>query len=54
MADVEGVQDTAVIIKKIVTWWKIISVKGLGADIRHNDRLGVTKDPQDTRLDYLL
>ena len=30
MADVEDVQDNAVFIKKIVTWWKIINVKGLG------------------------
>ena len=53
MADVEDVQDTAVFIKKIVTW-EIINVKGLRADIRHNDALGVIKDPHDTRLDYLL
>ena len=37
-------------IKKIVTWWKIVNVKGLGADIRYNDPLGVIKNPQDTRL----
>ena len=48
MADVEDVQDNAVFIKKIVTWWKIINIKGLGAEKRHNE------DPQDTRLDYLL
>ena len=54
VADVEDVQNTAVFIKKIVTWWKIINVKGLGADIRNNNPLeGVIKDPHDTRVDYL-
>ena len=48
MADIDDVQDTAVFIKKIVTSWNSIKAKGLG------DPSGVIKDPQDTRLDYLL
>ena len=55
MSDVENVQDTAIFIKKVLTWWKIINVKGPGAGIRHNDPLEeVIRDPRDTRLDFLL
>ena len=39
MADVEGVGDTASFLKKVIDWWKIINVKALGADTRHNDPL---------------
>ena len=31
--------DTAIFLNKVITWWKIINVKGKGADIRHNDPL---------------
>ena len=55
MANVDGVHDTATFIKKVISWWKIVNVKALGADIRHNDDLeGVIKNPLDPRLDFLL
>ena len=49
------VQDTAIFLKKVITWWKIVNVKALGADVRHNDPLqAAISDPHDKRLDYLL
>ena len=55
MANVDGVHDTATFIKKVISWWEIVNVKALGADIRHNDDLeGVIKNPLDPRLDFLL
>ena len=46
MKDVEGVEDTSIFIKKVIEFWKIMNVKGLGADRRH-------KDPDDYRLDLI-
>ena len=51
----EEVQDTAIFLKKVITWWKIVNVKALGANVRHNDPLqAAISDPHDKRLDYLL
>ena len=47
--------DTAIFLNKVITWWKIINVKGKGADVRHNDPLqAVTSDPHGSRLDIIL
>ena len=52
MKDIEGVEDTSIFIKKVIEFWKIMNVKGLGADRRHNDPLEkVSEDPDDYRLD---
>ena len=54
MGQVSGIEDTAIFIKKVLDWWKIVNVKGLGAGVRHNNELeDVIRDPSDTRLDYL-
>ena len=51
MKEVEGVHDTALFIKKIVTFWKILNVKSLGEDVRRNDPLqAVISEPEDPRL----
>ena len=51
MKEVEGVHDTALFIKKVVTFWKIVNVKFLGEDVRRNDPLkAVISDPEDPRL----
>ena len=53
MAD-EDTKDTAIFIKKVLTWWKIMNVKGTGADVRHRDPLEeVIRDPSDYRLNIL-
>ena len=55
MKDVEGVEDTGIFIKKVIDFFKIMNVKGLGADTRHNDpREKVIEDPSDYRLKFLL
>ena len=54
MKDVEWVEDTSIFIKKVIEFWKIMNVKGLGADRRHNDPLEkVIEDPDDYRLDLI-
>ena len=54
MSNVEGREDTATFIKLVVQFWKIVNVKGLGADIRHNDPLqAAICDPEDERLTFL-
>ena len=51
MKEVEGVHDTALSIKKVVTFWKILNVKSLEEDVRRNDPLqAVISDPEDPRL----
>ena len=50
--DVKG---TAFFIEKVVSMWKILNVKGLGKDIRHNNPLeAVIRSPDDDRLAFLL
>ena len=41
MHNVEGVEDTAIFLKKVITWWKIVDVKALGADTTHDDPMQV-------------
>ena len=54
MKDVDGVEDTSIFIKKVVQFWRIMNVKGKGADIRHNNPLEkVIDDPNDPRLTLL-
>ena len=54
MSAVEGREDTAAFIMLVVTFWKIVNVKGLDADIRHHDPIQtVVCDPHDDRLEYL-
>ena len=48
-------RDTAIFINKVLTWWKIVNVKAVGADVRHNDYLQAEiKSPDDKRLDLIL
>ena len=55
MSNAEDVQNTAIFLKKVITWWKVINVKALGADTRHNEPLqAVIRDPEDARLYTLL
>ena len=55
MLNVADVEDTGIFLKKVITWWKVINVKALGADTRHNDPLqAVIRDPEDARLYTLL
>ena len=50
MKEVEAVHDTALFIRKVVTFWKILNVKSLGG-VRRNDRLqAVISDPEGPRL----
>ena len=54
MSTVEGKEGTAAFIMLVIRFWKIIDVKGVGADIRHNDPLqAVVCDPDDERLKYV-
>ena len=47
--------DTAIFINKVLTWWKILNVKSLGSDIRHNNSLcAPISSPDDPRLDIIL
>ena len=42
-------------LEKVFRFWKIVSVKGLGVDIRFRDELkGVINPPLDTKLQVLL
>ena len=55
MSNVEDVQNTAIFLKKVITWWKVINVKASGAGTRHNEPLqAVIRDPEDARLYTLL
>ena len=55
MSTIEGREDTAEFIRIVVNFWKIMNIKGTGADIRHNDpREKAIDDPNDKRLDELL
>uniref|UniRef100_T2M5R2 TRAF-interacting protein n=1 Tax=Hydra vulgaris TaxID=6087 RepID=T2M5R2_HYDVU len=48
-------KDTAIFINKVITWWKILNVKGRGADVRHNDPLEAPIcSPDDCRRNTLL
>ena len=54
MKNVQGVEDTALFIQKVVAFWKIINVKREGIDFRRNDPLkAVISDANDDRLDFL-
>ena len=49
------VNDTAIFINKVIIWWKILNVKAIGADTRHNDPLqAVINNPDDNRLNLIL
>ena len=51
MADQNDREGTAIFIQKVITWWKIINVRGKGADIRHRNKLeAVFTDPEDSRF----
>lgn len=51
MKDQNDREDTAIFIKKVMTWWTIMNVKGKGVDIRHRNELeAVFTDPEDSRL----
>ena len=53
MLDVEGRKETAAFIKLVIKFWKIVNVKGLGADVRHNDpckQLCVTRQMTDSHF----
>ena len=53
--DVEGVQDSALFMKKVITWWKILTVEALEADTRHNDPIwGVIRDSRGSTLQTIL
>ena len=55
MSNIEDVQNTAIFLKKVITWRKVINVKALRADTRHNEPLqAVIRDPEDARLYTLL
>nr|XP_047135436.1 uncharacterized protein LOC124812623 [Hydra vulgaris] len=48
-------QDTADFINIVVSWWKVLNVKGTGADVRFNDELqAVIRDRNDNRLENVL
>ncbi|XP_047122490.1 uncharacterized protein LOC124805977 [Hydra vulgaris] len=50
-----AVNDTAIFINKVIIWWKILNVKAIGADTRHNDPLqAVINNPDDNRLNLIL
>ena len=54
MKDVEGAAHTAEFLSLMTKFFKIVNVKGKGADVRHNDdREGVISDPSDERLTFL-
>ncbi|XP_047126699.1 uncharacterized protein LOC124807936 [Hydra vulgaris] len=45
----------AIFINKVIIWWKILNVKAIGADTRHNDPLqAVINNPDDNRLNLIL
>ena len=48
MRNVDGHEHTAAFIRIVVNWWKILSGKGTGVDIRFNNKLqAVVQDPLD-------
>ena len=49
------VNDTAIFTNKVIIWWKILNVKAIGADTRHNDPLQpVINNPDDNCLNLIL
>ena len=53
--DLEGIEETATFIQKVVNFWKIVNVKKKYEDVRNNDPFkGVIEDPNDPKLAYLL
>ena len=55
MEKFEGVVNTAILIKKVLTWWKILNVGSNGLDGRFNDELiAPIRDPEDERLHTIL
>lgn len=55
LKEFEGVEDTAIFINKVLTWWKILNVKSRYMDIRQNDNLqAAISDPCDERLGTVL
>lgn len=55
MKQFDGVEDTAIFINKVLSWWKIVNVKSKDIDVRLRDELqAVISDPSDKRLDTLL
>ena len=48
-------RDTTDFINIVVSWWKVLCVKGTGVDIGFNDELqAVIRDPDDDRLQNIL
>ncbi|GFO33315.1 transposable element p transposase [Plakobranchus ocellatus] len=55
MEKFEDVEDTAIFINKVLTWWKILNVKSQYMDVRKNDHLqAAIGDPNDERLETIL
>ena len=55
MRNVDGCENTAAFIKIVVNWWKILNVKGIGVDVRVNNKLqAAVQDPLDERLNTIL
>ena len=51
----EDVHGTALFLEKVVAMWKILNVKSIGKDIRHNNPLEAEiRSTDDPRLQYLL
>ena len=55
MKNVEGVDETAGFIRKVLDFWTIMNVKRMGSDERHRNPLErVIDDTNDYRLQILL
>ena len=55
MRNVDRCEHTAAFIKIVVNWWKILNVKGIGVDVRVNNKLqAAVQDPLDERLNTIL
>ncbi|GFO34950.1 transposable element p transposase [Plakobranchus ocellatus] len=55
MEKFEDIEDTAIFINKVLTWWKILNVKSQYMDVRQNDHLqAAIGDPNDERLETIL
>lgn len=55
MEDVEGVQDTALFIEKVLRWWKVLNVKWRYMGERRNDSLQApVSSPDDERLTEII
>ena len=51
----DGKEDTALFLHKVISWWKIMNVKGRGVDVTKNDPMqAVISDPDDERLSTIL